>query len=319
MKVPICHRVCHEKVAGITTQLPGVLSSAIWWSRERESRQLGQLSWHHRVTPYWLERVLCRLSRRIWRFSHQILQYFSDCVWPQSYSHLLCWSYGQHACLHLRICCVTDSEKAVLWCAWCQPANGHCICITGSELSPACSEKQWWWSIWRYSEGCQRSRWFGGPHRDSHMLSKCVSKWSLALSGKRLVQRMGFLLRKHIEDTQFGTDKHHQLLSLVVPVFLKLGLHHITKHLLLTLLSGRTWSSSVKKCSSKGIITPGHWTDKTCKYDLFCEGFFCVCSLLPFFAAFNASNPLHYEVKCKVYPTKIIWYFYLLCRLWVKT
>lgn len=135
------------------------------------------------VSPIWWHHigyrdVLCRWSRRSWRFSLQILQHFSDCVWPQLSSHLLCWSCGQHACLHLRICCVTDSEKAVLWCASCQPGNGHCICITGSELvsrllAPACAEKQCWGSIW--SEGCQRSRRFGSPHRDSHILSKCHS------------------------------------------------------------------------------------------------------------------------------------------------
>lgn len=117
--------------------------------------------------------VLSRWSRRSWRFSIQILQHFSDCVWPQLSSHLLCWSCGQHACLHLGICCVTDSEKAVLWCASCQPGNEHCICITGSEQAPACSEKQWWWSIWRYSKSSQRSRWFGSTHWDGHMLSMC--------------------------------------------------------------------------------------------------------------------------------------------------
>lgn len=39
-----------------------------------------------------------------------------------------------------------------------------------------------------------------------------------------------FLLKEHIQETQFGIDNHHfSLLSLVVSVFHKLRLHHIAK------------------------------------------------------------------------------------------
>lgn len=57
-----------------------------------------------------------------------------------------------------------------------------------------------------------------------------------------------FLLREHIEETQFGIDNHYSyLLSLVVSVFLEIRLHHIAK---LTSLKLQSDSTRKKLCKT---------------------------------------------------------------------
>lgn len=64
-----------------------------------------------------------------------------------------------------------------------------------------------------------------------------------------------FLLGEHIEETQFGIDNHHSdLLSLVVSVFLKIRLHHITKLTSLELQKG----STRKNCPLSGVLERVH-------------------------------------------------------------
>ncbi|XP_041918899.1 uncharacterized protein LOC121683349 [Alosa sapidissima] len=63
-----------------------------------------------------------------------------------------------------------------------------------------------------------------------------------------------FLLGEHIEETQFGIDNHHSdLLSLVVPVFLKIRLHHIAKLTSLELQKGSTGKKLCKTVLFQGF------------------------------------------------------------------
>ena len=62
-----------------------------------------------------------------------------------------------------------------------------------------------------------------------------------------------FLLKEHIQDTQFGIENHHfALLSLVVSVFHKIRLHHIAKLSTLQLQTGNS-----RKKLSKTILFKG--------------------------------------------------------------
>lgn len=62
-----------------------------------------------------------------------------------------------------------------------------------------------------------------------------------------------FLLREHIEETQFDIDNHHSnLLRLVVSVFLKIRLHHIAN-----MSSLRYQSGSTRKKLCKTVLFQG--------------------------------------------------------------
>ena len=63
-----------------------------------------------------------------------------------------------------------------------------------------------------------------------------------------------FLLKEHIQETQFGIDNHHfSLLSLVVSVFHKLRLHHIAKLSTLKFQSGNSRKRLTKTVLFKGF------------------------------------------------------------------
>lgn len=116
-----------------------------------------------------------------------------------------------------------------------------------------------------------------------------------------------FLLKEHIEETQFGIDNHHfSLLSLVVSVFHKLRLHHIAKLSTLKLQSGNSRKKLGKSVLSQGFQPVQE--DPSLGYVIYRR----IWKNIYIYMEEKLSHACHCQLNCQKTPVSVLTSFYQL-------